>query len=97
MSNNTAPGSDSRHTIPVIDIAPFLAGDPEGSKAVVRAVCDACEGIGFFVITGHGVPTDRVDRVFGNGGDFFDLSLDEKLKVRKPAGPDSKGFSPQGL
>ena len=97
MSNKPASGSGSRHTIPVIDIAPFRSGDPAGSKAVVRAVCDACEGIGFFVITGHGVPTELVDRVFGNGSEFFDLPMEEKLKVRKPPGPDSKGFSPQGL
>jgi isopenicillin N synthase-like dioxygenase len=82
-------------TIPVIDIAPFLAGG-EGSRAVVDAVREACEAIGFFVITGHGVPAAAVDRIVRNAMSFFDLPMERKLRVRKPDGPDSKGYTPFG-
>ncbi len=38
--------------IPIIDIAPFLAGSPEGKRQVAREVGRACEEIGFFLVTG---------------------------------------------
>ena len=41
--------------VPVIDIAPFLGGDRDGKVRVAAEVKQACEDIGFFVITGHGV------------------------------------------
>ena len=41
--------------VPVIDIAPFLGGEREGKARVAAEVRQACEDIGFFVITGHGV------------------------------------------
>jgi isopenicillin N synthase-like dioxygenase len=86
-------------SIPVIDISPFLA-DPAAatppSRAVVDAVRDACEQIGFFVITGHGVPEVAVDRLVTNAKGFFALPLEEKLRVKKPDGPDSKGYTPMG-
>jgi isopenicillin N synthase-like dioxygenase len=41
--------------VPTIDIAPFLNGDDETKKEVAELVRQACEDIGFFVITGHGV------------------------------------------
>ena len=41
--------------VPVIDIAPFLGGDRDGKARVAAEVKQACEDIGFLVITGHGV------------------------------------------
>jgi isopenicillin N synthase-like dioxygenase len=86
-------------SIPVIDISAFLA-DPAAatppSRAVVDAVRKACEEIGFFVITGHGVPDAHVERIVANAKAFFALALEEKLRVKKPDGPDSKGYTPMG-
>ena len=50
--------------IPVIDIGPYRAGDPAGTKRVADAVGAACERIGFLVIAGHGIPDALVRRVF---------------------------------
>lgn len=41
--------------IPIVDIAPFREGDPEGSRYAVERIGRACEEIGFFTIVGHGV------------------------------------------
>lgn len=41
-------------TVPIIDVAPFLSGDPAGTEEVVRQVGRACEPIGFLVLTGRG-------------------------------------------
>ena len=42
--------------VPVIDTAPFRFGDPAARRTAVAAVEHACEHVGFFVITGHGLP-----------------------------------------
>lgn len=71
--------------IPSIDIAPFLAGDPAGKKRVAEAVADACERVGFLVISGHGLSQETLDRAIGLGFDFFDLPQAEKDRFH-PAG-----------
>ncbi len=82
--------------VPVVDIAPFFQPGPEGRTDVARQVRDACEGIGFFVVTGHGVPLEVTEGLYAQAGDFFGLPLEEKLKVAKPQGTDPRGFAPQG-
>ena len=66
--------------IPVIDLAPFLAGEP-GAGGVVDAVLAACEEIGFFCVTGHGVPDAVVDALDERARAFFDLPDEQKLRV----------------
>ena len=60
--------------IDVIDIEPYLAGDPAGTRRGVGAVRAACERIGFLVISGHGVAEELVRRVFGTGPDGTQMS-----------------------
>ena len=66
--------------VPVIDIAPFRAGTPQGMQTVIQKVSHALETIGFFVITGHGVPSDLQARTLQIAREFFDLPEDEKLR-----------------
>ena len=61
--------------VPVVDIAPFIAGSPEGRRKVVDVVKRACEEIGFLTIVGHGVPDDLVRRLRAEAFEFFALSL----------------------
>jgi hypothetical protein len=42
--------------IPVINVAPLVNGQPEQAHAVANALGHACRAVGFFIITGHGVP-----------------------------------------
>ena len=70
--------------VPVIDIAPFLAGG-RGDKARVAAQVDAaCREIGFLVIAGHGVADAQVDALHRVTRAFFDLPHWEKLRVKMP-------------
>lgn len=64
--------------IPVIDVAPFRNGTAR--SAVAGAVANACESIGFFVITGHGIPPEILDRLISEARAFFDQP--EALKTR---------------
>ena len=48
--------ADADASVPIIDIAAFANGDAGRRRNVVDAVKQACERVGFFVITGHQVP-----------------------------------------
>ena len=79
--------------IPVIDIEPYRAGDPTGTRHVAEAVAAACERIGFLVISGHGVPDALVRRVFEVSLAFFDLPLEDKLTLRSDDPGIPRGYS----
>jgi isopenicillin N synthase-like dioxygenase len=66
--------------IPVIDFAPFLAGDSHARLAVAKAIGSACEQVGFFYLTGTGVPQAKIDRVFAESRRFFAQSRADKLR-----------------
>jgi len=57
--------------IPVIDISPLVTGETAGEREVARLIGEACRGIGFFYITGHGVARETRRRVFGAAAEFF--------------------------
>lgn len=76
--------------VPVIDIAPFLDGTDK--SGVARAVDRACRDIGFLVISGHGIATDLIEQTRAAGRAFFDLPLDEKMRVARPAPGVARGY-----
>ena len=77
---DAAPGG-----VPVIDIAPFGDGGEPGKAAVARAVAAACETVGFFCVSGHGIAEELLAEAFAVSRDFFDLPLAEKRRY-VPAG-----------
>ena len=80
----TAEKMDARaRGVPVIDIAPFIDGSDKAS--VARAVAKACEEVGFFCISGHGIDAKLTDKAFAVSRDFFDQPTDTKMKS-KPVG-----------
>ena len=81
-------------SVPVIDIAPFLSGSPEGRCQVAAAVGQACEDIGFLIVKGHGVPRELVGDMYDISRRFFDLPLDEKMKTH--GRERSRGYGPIG-
>lgn len=82
-------------TVPVIDVALFLAGDPVGTQEVVRQVGHACETIGFLVLTGHGIDPALQARTFQAYQTFFDLPEAEKLRYHAVPGT-YLGYNPVG-
>jgi isopenicillin N synthase-like dioxygenase len=67
--------------VPIIDIASFVTGSA-GSSQVVEKVRQACERVGFFIITEHGVDEQVIRRMYARSRAFFDLPLGEKTRVR---------------
>lgn len=80
--------------VPLIDISPFLRGDAEGKRRVAAEINQACEEIGFFLVTGHGVDQAQIDRTYASAEAFFDQPTAAKLAIRLPAPHISRGYTP---
>ncbi len=84
------------HELPVIDIAPLLAGTQDRAR-VARSFESACRDTGFFYITGHGVAPETIARLDKAARAFFTLPEDEKLKIAMARGGRAwRGFFPVG-
>jgi len=77
--------------IPTIDIAPYLNGTDK--QGVAEQIGKACEDIGFFMIRGHGIPLELLQKVQSEGSNFFDLPLEIKKLQQAPFG---LGYMGQG-
>ncbi len=82
----------SANAVPVIDISPFLAGTPEGKASVAKAVADACTDIGFFAISGHGVPQNIVEDLRESAHSFFEQPEEVKHRFKHPVKDTPRGF-----
>jgi isopenicillin N synthase-like dioxygenase len=87
-----AHGPESR--IPVLDIAPYLAGAPGALGVLAGHVARSCEDTGFLVLSGHGIDPALPAGCFAAAADFFALPDDEKLALK--VGELNIGFLPTG-
>eukprot|EP01083_Nonionella_stella_P087406 243188_1 len=62
---------------------------------LVDSVKRACTSDGFFYISNHGVPQELIDRTYVQAKRFFDLPLEDKLKVELESGT-TRGYSTFG-
>ncbi|EHA48835.1 2OG-Fe(II) oxygenase [Pyricularia oryzae 70-15] len=89
MHSQVHEASDASHEIPTIDISGFRSS-PETAQErietqhVVDRVRSACLTTGFFCLTGHGIPRELQERVLDGAEKFFDMPLEEKLKLVHP-------------
>src|SRR5689334_12358298 len=84
--------ADADAVVPVIDIAPFETGEARAREHVVREVRIACERVGFFVITGHGVDDETIKSVFTQGRAFFAQPVADKMRIKRPGPGISRGY-----
>ena len=77
-----ARGNALGNSVPVIDIAGLVA-NPSSARAIsaIDAIARACEEWGFFQITGHGIPAQRIDRVWDQVRGFFARAECEKQNI----------------
>lgn len=71
--------------IPVIDLRPLREEGEEGLRATARAVGEACRGVGFFYVAGHGVPADLRAATFDAARRLFaaDPAVKEAVSFRR--------------
>jgi isopenicillin N synthase-like dioxygenase len=81
-------------TVPIIDVAAFRSPDLAARRAVARQVGEAVDAIGFLVITGHGVDPRLIADVQRVSNEFFDLPIDAKMRVQRPAPDVTRGYIP---
>ena len=80
--------------IPIIDVGPYLAGEPGAAAALARGVAATCADTGFLVVANHGVPQPVIDFAFAAAARFF--ALDEAQKLALKIGAENIGYLPYG-
>jgi isopenicillin N synthase-like dioxygenase len=73
--------------VPVVDIS----ADPD---AVGAELDEICRTVGFFQVTGHGIPDGIAERAWVVATEFFDLPLEDKLSVARPGADYPYGDMP---
>ncbi len=58
--------------VKTIDISPWFHGDPTERAALLADIDSECQRIGFLRISGHGVSSDLIERMFSTTTAFFD-------------------------
>jgi isopenicillin N synthase-like dioxygenase len=78
--------------IPIIDITSLRTRATDGERVVAREIGDACRGIGFFYITGHGIAPETLARVFRLSQQFFTAPASVKNQTRFSGPAENRGF-----
>src|SRR6516225_6096133 len=82
-------------SVPVVDLVPWF-GEDESARAAVAAEVDAAlRSVGFFLLTGHGVPAGLRDRVRAEARAFF--ALPAGAKQRYAVTVAGRGWLPPGV
>ena len=82
--------------VPVIDLIPARRGSVQDRRRVAEQIDDACRKIGFFTITGHGVPEPIVHDLRRVAHEFFALPGAQKLAASHPVTGTNRGYHPVG-
>jgi len=72
--------------VPVIDLTPAREGSRDDRRRVAALIDEACVDIGFFAISGHGVPAAVCDDLREAAHAFFALPVETKRRA-SPADP----------
>jgi isopenicillin N synthase-like dioxygenase len=79
---------------PVIDISTFAGGSPNARESFAARVDEVCRATGFLAIVGHDVASEVITQIQATARGFFDLPLDQKLKVQMPYAGYPYGYAP---
>ena len=82
--------------VPVIDLAPARAGSAEDRARVARLIDRACVEIGFFAITGHGVPVTVSAGLRDTAHRFFALPAAVKRRATPADERTPRGYHALG-
>lgn len=67
--------------IPVIDLAPYLAGAPGALQRTARELRFALTEVGFYFIVNHGVPEPLIRGAFAEAARFHGQPLERKMEI----------------
>jgi isopenicillin N synthase-like dioxygenase len=88
--------SDTARTLPVLDLRRFASDHPDRDAALeeLRAVS---RSVGFFYLTGHGIPQEEIDRLTTLARQFFSLTEEQKLEIEMRKSPHFRGYNRAGF
>src|SRR3954468_14611863 len=92
LAVSAAPRNDADAEIPILDLEPYLSGQPGARERLGKQLCDALESIGFYFIKGHGVPQSLIDAAFAETERFHAQPLDRKMRLHRNR--DNVGYLP---
>src|SRR5690606_6301203 len=84
-------------SLPVLDMRGFLSdpGSAAGRDFVLR-LRDACHGLGFCYLVGHGVPEDADCAMLARAREFFGLPEHEREALAIARSPHFRGYTRLG-
>lgn len=90
MNKVTEDSAPFQAGIPVISLADWR--DPQRREGFVGAVGDALKDVGFFALTEHGIPRERIQAAYGAMTAFFELPEASKRAYEDPGVRGQRGF-----
>ena len=87
--------SGTAPSLPLLDLSRFDAG-PGERAAFLDELRAAVRDVGFFYLTGHGVPEELVEQVRQEARRFFALPLDDKLAIEMVKSRQFRGYTRAG-
>jgi isopenicillin N synthase-like dioxygenase len=83
-------------SIPVVNLADFLSGDPQLKQAFVNQLGKAYEEVGFVAVKNHGIPDDLIADLYKHVQQFFSLPLTTKKQYEVPGLAGQRGYTSFG-
>ena len=83
-------------SIPSVDLADFLSGDPVKKNDFIQKLGKAYEEVGFVAVKNHGVPDELIADLYKYVQEFFSLPLDHKKTYEIPELAGQRGYTSFG-
>lgn len=77
----TSGGGVATVALPVLDVGPFLAGDPDALAPLAEELRFACENVGFMALRNHGLAPERIEAIFDITERFHALAPEQKSAI----------------
>lgn len=86
----------SPKTLPILDLRRFAPTHPERQQALAD-LREVSRTLGFFYLTGHGVPQQEIDDLAVLARRFFSLPDAQKLEIEMRRSPHFRGYNRAGF
>jgi isopenicillin N synthase-like dioxygenase len=94
LADQSAPGPAP--ALPILDLARFGSSDAPDREAFLDELRHAAHEVGFFYVTGHGVPPAVSAAVLDASRAFFALPLEDRLAVENVNSAQFRGYTREG-
>ncbi|KAI9352259.1 Clavaminate synthase-like protein [Zopfochytrium polystomum] len=95
-SSSSSSGAVPPAHIPIVDFGGFLTGDAEAKRRTSEELVNAFKNVGFVYLSNHGVREEQLKLVYAKSKAFFDLDLEEKMKLEWESPESNRGYVAPG-